>query len=216
LNKELENPVTVGNGYILKLHHTSESKASSRGTGSYDANEQPSRGGGEFAQSKRLSGLETGGLLAAGAYATLREASTLRGQRNDEYWRTLRAGYKPRPPGSPFVWDKFQSLLSGAGLRTKQHGGKLRLGPFTDRDLDERKPVDIDNGELVDLNTLEPHKGGLFDPSMVAGQKWGRVRMPMPMPNPAFEETIRKLLGLTEKEMRAILAGDMELPEHLR
>jgi DNA-directed RNA polymerase subunit beta len=217
MNRKLDRPVTVGSGYVLKLHHTAESKSSARGVGSYDANQQPAKGGGESAQSKRLSGLETGALLSSGAYATLREGSTLRGQRNDEYWRTLRSGYKPRPPGSPFVWDKMHALLAGAGIRTKQHEkGRLRLGPFTDKDLEEKNPHDVDNGELVDLNTLEPTKGGLFDPTMVAGNKWGRVRLPIPVPNPAFEGHLMKLLGLTEKELRAVMAGQMELPEHLR
>jgi DNA-directed RNA polymerase subunit beta len=217
MNKKLDRPVTVGSGYVLKLHHTAESKSSARGVGAYDANQQPAKGSGEQAQSKRLSGLETGSLLSSGAYANLREGSTLRGQRNDEYWRTLRSGYRPRPPGSPFVFDKFHALLAGAGIRVKQHDkGVQRLGPFTDKDLDDKKPHEVQNGELVDLNTLEPTKGGLFDPTMVAGNKWGRVRLPIPVPNPAFEGHLMKLLGLTERELRAVMSGDMELPEHLR
>lgn len=213
----LERPVTVGNGYILKLHHVGESKISARGQGNYDINLQPTRGSGDSARSKRLSGLENHGLLSAGAYATLREAATLRGQRNDDYWRQLREGYKPRAPGEPFVWSKFQALLNGSGLLARKlPGGVLRLGPMTDRDLDERQPVDIGNGDMVDLSTLEPVKGGLFDSSLVGANKWGRITLPHALPNPAMEPTIRKMLGLTEKELRAILAGEMELPEHLR
>jgi DNA-directed RNA polymerase subunit beta len=216
-NRKLERPVTVGNAFILKLHHTAESKASSRGIGSYTADGQPARGGGEHAQSKRLSGLESTSLLSSGAYATLREASTLRGARNDDYWRSLRSGYTPRAPGTPMVFDKFRALLSGAGIRTtEKEKGKLRLGPFTDKDLDERKPVEVENGELVDLNTIEPNKGGLFDPTMVASNRWGRIRLPHSVPNPAFESQLLKLLGLKERELREILAGRMEMPEHLR
>jgi len=147
----------------------------------------------------------------------LREASTLRGQRNDDYWRTLRSGYKPRPPGVPWVWDKFGALLAGAGIRIKQKDkGVRRLGPFTDAELASKNPFEVENGESVDLNTLEPTKGGLFDPTMVASNRWGRISLPLPVPNPAMESSVLKLLGLTEKEMRAILAGHMELPEHLR
>lgn len=216
-NRKLERPVTVGNAFIMKLHHTAESKRSERGVGSYTADQQPARGGGENAQSKRLSGLETTSLLSSGAYATLREASTLRGARNDEYWRTLRAGYKPHAPGTPFVFEKFRALMAGAGIRTHEaEKGKLRLGPFTDADLDAKKPVEVENGELVDLNTLDQVKGGLFDPVMTAANRWGRIRLPHRLPNPAFEGPIMKLLGLKERELRAILAGEMELPEHLR
>lgn len=216
-NRKLENPITVGSGYVLKLHHTSASKASSRGQGGYSLDEQPLKGGSEAAQAKKLSGLEVHSLMSAGAYNTLREGATLRGQKNDEYWRALRSGYTPRNPGAPFVWDKFKALMIGAGLNTRKMGdGRLRLGPFTDADLDAMQPMDVRNGELVNLNTMEPTAGGLFDQALVGNNKWGRVKLPFKVPNPAFETAIRHLLGLTQKELRAIMAGDMELPEHLR
>jgi hypothetical protein len=211
--KLIENPVTTGYGYVLKLHHVAASKSSARGNAAYDANEQPSRGGGEGAQAKRLSGLESHSLLSAGAYKTLREGATLRGARNDEYWRSLRQGYAPRPPGEPFVFKKFHALLAGAGMHARQlDGSRLRLGPFTDKDLDERKPVEVKHGETINLNTMEPYSGGLFDPAMVAGSKWGRIPLHQPMPNPAFEGAIRSLLNLTQKQLREILAGRMDIP----
>ncbi len=213
----LENPVTTGNAYVLKLHHTSESKASSRGQGGYDANQQPLRGGGTAAGAKRLSGLELHSMLSAGAYKNIKEGSTLRGQKNDEYWRALRSGHRPRDPGSPFVWDKFHALLAGAGLHARKiDGQRLRLGPFTDKELEKRKPADIQNGELVNLATLEPVKGGLFDPAIVGNSSWGKIKLPFAVPNPAMESSVRHLLGLTQNELREILAGRMELPEHLR
>ena len=217
LNRKLENAVTVGFGQVLKLHHVGESKISARGQGSYDSNEQPSKGGGEMAQSKRMSGLEAMGLLSSGAYATLRESSTLRGQKNDDYWRALRGGYKPAAPGRPFVFQKFEALLSGAGLKVTNHGGgKLRLGAFTDKHLDELKPIEIQHGGMVNMNTMEPERGGLFDQGLVGSSKWGRIRLPVTLPQPSQEETIRKLLGLTERQFRSIIAGESELPDHLR
>lgn len=215
--KKLENPVTVGDAYILKLHHVAASKVSARGQAGYDLNEQPSQGGSESAQAKRLSGLEMHSMLSAGAYNNLRENSTLRGQRNDEYWRQLRMGYRPLEPGEPFVWRKFQTLLSGAGMKVHDLGkGKLRLRPMTDDDLEKEKPIEIRDGRTVNLNTLEPYPGGLFDTAIVGSNKWGRIPLKEPIPNPAFEGQIRQLLGLTEKDLRAIMAGEMELPEHLR
>jgi DNA-directed RNA polymerase subunit beta len=104
--KELENPILVGYDTILKLHHLSESKTSARGQGSYDANFQPLKGGSQAAQSKRLSTLELGALMSSGAYATMREGSTLRGSQNDEYWRALRQRHSPKDHGAPFVWEK--------------------------------------------------------------------------------------------------------------
>ena len=210
----LSSPVTVGYGFINKLHHTSEGKVSSRGTGSYDQNEQPARGGGEMAKAKRYSGLENFATLSSGAYALMRENSTLRGQKNDAFWRALRSD-KPLPKvNEPFVWNKFRAILAGAGMQTRDTGkGKIRLAPFTDKDLDDKDPIDVQNGELVNLRDLSPVDGGLFDPRLLNGEKWGRVKLPRPVINPAMEDTVRTMLGLTKKELEEVLAGRADLAE---
>jgi hypothetical protein len=216
IGRKLENPVTVGDGYVLKLHHTSASKMSARNQGSYTNEGIPSHGGGENAGAKRLSGLESHALLSSGAYNVLREGATLRGARNDDYWRQLRMGYEPKEPGRPFVFDKFKALLIGAGYQARKLGnGKERLTFFTDKDLDRVNPIEIKTGDIVDISNLEPTPGGLFDPAVTGANAWGYVKLPEPMPSPAAEEVIRKLLGLTEKQYRAILAGKEELPLHL-
>jgi DNA-directed RNA polymerase subunit beta len=216
-NRFLTNPVTVGYAFINKLHHVSSGKLSSRGNGSYDGNLQPARGPGEFAQAKRFSGLENFATLSSGAYALMRENSTLRGTKNDAYWKDLRAG-KPLPKvGVPFVWNKFRALLSGAGMSTREIGkGRYRLAPFTDKDLDNETPIDVDTGDLVNISTMDTIKGGLFDPRIVTGDKWGRIRLPRPIINPAMEDGVRALLGLTKQELDNVLAGRMELPPQLK
>jgi len=212
----LERPITVGNAYMLKLHHTAHSKSSARGAGgSYTADEQPSKGG--DAGSKRVSGLEVASWLSSGAVHNLGEVSRLRGQRNPEYWQQLRQGLTPKDPGAPFVWRKYRALLEGAGLRNKDMGGgRVRLGPMTDRRLAEMNPVTIQNGGIVNLNTMEPDKGGLFDPSMVATNRWGAIDLPRPVINPAFYDVVRHLMNLKGAELEDILAGRAELPERLR
>lgn len=213
-NRKLEKPVTTGIGYFYKLHHVVDSKVSARGQGSYSADEQPVKGGGEGAQAKRLGGLETTALMAHGAYSTLREGATLRGQKNDDYWRLVRQGYTPAEPGKPFVWDKFKALLNGAGYMARDLGkGTLRLSPFTDKDLAKLNPVELKNAKSVNIGTLEPEPGGLFDSSIVAGNKWGKITLPTIMPNPAFEKQIQQLLGITNADMRKVIAGEMTLKE---
>lgn len=209
----LENPITVGNGYLMKLVHTSGSKTSSRGQAGYDTDGQPQKGGGEGGQAKRLSGLEVDALLSSGAYAVHREGSTLRGAQNYDYWKTLRSGGTPKMPGAPFAWDKFQALLKGAGYHAREtEPGTLRMGPFTDRDLESQKPVIVTSGETVNQTTLEPVKGGLFDETLAGRGQWGKIPLPVPLPNPSMEEPIRKLLGLTEKQFWAVMSGEEELP----
>jgi hypothetical protein len=213
-NRKLEKPITTGIGYIQKLHHVVASKKSSRGQGSYDANLQPLKGGSEAAQAKRMGGLETTALIAKGGYSTLRDSSTIRGQENADYWRAVRQGYKPADPGSPFVWEKFRYLLNGAGLNARDLGkGKLRLAPFTDKDLAKAEPMELLNGKMIDTATLENIEGGLFDPRMVALNKWGKISIKHPMPNPAFEKQICQLLGIKMADMRKVIAGEMTLDE---
>lgn len=213
-DRYLAEPVTVGHGFINKLHHTSEGKASYRGTGSYDQNQQPSRGSGDLAQAKRYSGLENFATLSSGAYSLMRENATLRGQENHDFWRALRAD-KPLPKvGEPFVWHKFRALLAGAGMNTRETGkGRLRLAPFTDADLDEKDPIEVKNGELVNLKDLSPVEGGLFDPRLLNGERWGKVTLPRPVINPAMEDTVRVMLGLTKKQLEDVLAGRVDLSD---
>ena len=212
--RKLDKPVTTGMSYVYKLHHVVASKQSARGTGSYDQNEQPVKGGGDNAQAKRLGGLEVTDLLAKGGYETLREGSTLRGQQNQEYWRMLRQGYKPANPGTPFVFDKFRMLLNGAGLNAKHLGnGTLRLQPFTDKELEAKNPIEIKNGKMVNTANLASIEDGLFDSRMVAGNRWGKVTLDTPMPNPAFEKQICQMLGIKQADMRKIIAGEMTVEE---
>lgn len=214
-NRWLERPITVGNGYLLKLHHSASSKYAARGQSSYTADQQPAKGGTEGA--KRISGLEVTALRSSGGYHNLREMSTLRGQQNPEFWAQLRSGVEVKEPGVPFIWRKYLALLEGAGLRAKDLGdGRLRLGPITENRIDEMQPMEVQSGSMLDLNTMEPIRGGLFDPDMVAANKWGYVRLPRPVINPAFTDAVRHLLGLTKKQLEDVLAGRAELPDTAR
>ena len=65
----------------------------------------------------------------------------MRGTENQQYWETIRMGYKPANPGVPFVYNKFLALLNGAGMEAQDRGGgTLRLKLFTDRDLSSKGP----------------------------------------------------------------------------
>lgn len=214
LNKKLGQPVSTGSLYMYKLHHVVESKKSARGQGAYDQSEQPVRGGGENAQSKRLGGLEVTALLSKGGIATLREASTLRGAKNDSYWSLVRQGYKPAEPGTPFIFNKFLYMLNGAGMGVEDKGrGQLRLHVFTDRHLREKKPRMVLNGEMIKPDSLEGVNDGLFDKNLVASNSWGFIPLSEPMVNPAAEGIVLNLLGMKQKDFRKVLAGEMNISE---
>jgi len=213
-NKVLEQPVTTGSAYVLKLHHIAEKKASWRGQSGYDSNEQPSRGGGATAQAKRLSGLENTVLRSSGATNVLGEMSTLRGQRDDEFWKAYRSGDALRQPKQSFVFNKFKVLLNGAGMHAQDlEDGRTRLGFLTDKIVEKFRPVELRNGETIRFSNMSPVPGGLFDPGLVASNSWARIPLDEPMPNPAAEKIILQLLGLTRTQLDGILTGTEELPE---
>ena len=213
LDRTLEKPITVGNVYVQKLHHMGESKLSARGQGIYDNNLMPSKGGDEGQQSKKLSGLETSALLSAGAYNIIKDANSLRGQKNDDYWRAVREGKTPSlTKQTPFVWNKLLALMQGAGIQATDKGnGKLRLAPFTDKGLERLNPIELSNGEIVSLKDLKPVDGGLFDPTMALTSKWGKITLDEPIINPPFENHVASLLGIKKSDLESIIKGEKDL-----
>jgi DNA-directed RNA polymerase subunit beta len=208
--------VLTGNRFFMKLHHTSESKAQGRSTGGYTAEGTPAKGGSEGA--KRVGMLDLGALLSHGAGQVIRDAKMVRGQANPEYWSQVMAGYTPPLPKIPQVYAKFIEQLRGAGINTVRQGTKTNIMALTDKDIDGLAgDREIKNSETVDWKAgLKPKQGGLFDESITGGHngnRWAKITLHEPMPNPVMEEPIRRVLGLTEKKFRAVLAGTEMLNE---
>jgi len=203
--------VLTGNRFFMKLHHTSESKAQGRSTGGYTAEGAPAKGGTEGA--KRVGMLDLGALLSHGAGQVIRDAKMVRGQANPEYWSQVMAGYTPPLPKIPQVYSKFVEQLRGAGINTVRQGTRTHIMALTDKDVEQLAgDREIENSETVDWKSgLRPKQGGLFDERLTGGHngnRWSKVTLHEPMPNPVMEEPIRRTLGLTERKFRDILAGN--------
>ena len=204
--------VLTGERFIMKLHHTAESKGRGRDIGGYTSEGLPARGG-EFG-SKRISNMEIGALLSHGATEVIRDAQVVRGQRNDDYWRAFRLGMTPPSPKVPLVYEKFLSYLQGAGINIRKDGNRLNLFALTDKDIDKLSSGAIENSQTVLGDTLSPVKGGLFDEHLTGGHggtRWTHIKLSEPMPNPVMEEPIRRLLGMTQKQYEDVLSGRTEL-----
>jgi DNA-directed RNA polymerase beta' subunit len=76
---------------------------------------------------------------------------------------------------------------------------------MTDSELERRKSVPIRNEGIVDLKDLTPKPGGLFDPLLTREQRWGHIDLPFPVVNPAYENTLKALLGLSAKEFEELI-----------
>lgn len=215
--RKIDN-IFTGNRWFMKLHHTAESKNQGRGLGAYTAEMTPAKGGKEGA--KRIGMLETNALLSHGATTVVSEGSMVRGQANPQYWAQYMSGFKPATPKVPYVYDKFVNSLRASGMNVIRDGSRMHIMALTDDDIDRMAGTrELKNVETVDWKTMEPVKGGLFDPELTGGHqssegggnRWSYIRLQEPLPNPVMEEPIRRVLGLTKNKLNDIIAGKEEL-----
>lgn len=208
-------PVATGETYVMPFHHLAEKKLSERGsTGvGYTMDELPAKGGEETQQAKKMSGMDITQLLAHGATDVIKDAQVIRGARNEDYWKALKLGRPLPEPRVPFVYDKFLNLLKAGGINVVQRGNNLDLMPMTDDDIKQLSKGAVESSKMLG-DDLEPLAGGLFDPGRTGGavgKNWSHVDLKEPMPNPVFEEPIRRILGLKKQELRDIIAGRKQL-----
>jgi len=206
-NKHLN--VMVGPMYVTRLHHISEDKASSRGQGgSYDINMQPAKvSGGD--KSKRLGNLGTNILISRNMRHVLEDAGTIRGTKNDEYWRKLKLGEDLPNPEVPFIFNKFISHLEGAGIKVQRDGTRFNVLPQTNKDVENLSKAEIENANIYKLKAGEliPEEGGLFDVNKVGigGDNYTHINLKYPVINPITEDYIRKTLNITKDKFNDLV-----------
>ena len=203
----------IGDGYVYyhAMHHIADKKLSAKGgAGGYTADLQPAKGGPHGA--KRNSSLDVNALLAHGATDVLKDIQTVRGSKNEDYWRAVRGGGPLPEPGVPFVYTKAMNLLRAGGINVVEGQKATDIMPMTDRDVDALAGGRyIENGKMLDAD-MHDIRGGLFDPVKTGGsgndRRWAAIRLPEPIPNPVMEEPVRRVLGLTTKRLKAIISGE--------
>ncbi len=208
--------VFVGNQYTFKMFKSTDTNYAARGIGpGYDSNLQPSKGGEDGA--KGIGKMEFNALIAHNARNILHETSSIKSQRNDEYWRRIQLGLPAPAPAENFAYDKFTAMLHGSGIKTNKSGTQLTLAPLTDRDIDAMSSGTIKSPLLVKTQVgkgtgqIQPERGGLFDPAMtggMSGTKYTKIELYEPVLNPIFEDPVSRLLGVSKKELNNILEND--------
>lgn len=207
--KKIPN-IMVGPQYTFKMFKSADTNYAARGVGpGYDANLQPTKGGDEGAKS--VGKMEFNALVAHNARNVLNEVSNVKSQRSDEFWRRVQLGLPTQTPNDNFAFNKFKDTLTGAGINMKKNGTKWSLGPITDRDVDKMASGTVKNPLLVktqatkDGQKIVTEKGGLFDPVITGGMtgtKYSKIDLAEPVVNPIFEEPVRRLLGMSQKEFK--------------
>ena len=206
----------IGDGYVYfhAMHHLADKKISAKGgAGGYTADLQPAKGGKTGA--KRISGLDTYALIAHGATEVMKDVQTIRGTKNEEYWKAVRSGGPLLVPQVPFVYQKAMNLLRAGGINVVEGQRATDILPMTDADTDKLTGGRvIQNSRMLD-DELKELKGGLFDPYLTGGNgnrsRWAAIALPEPVPNPVMEEPVRRLLGLTGKRLQAVISGEEQL-----
>lgn len=201
--------VGTGMRYIMKLHHRAEDKVQGRSGGTYDAEDAPAKGG--ASGSKRIALLDVNALISHGAIHTLRDVKG-RSTKSDRGWLQFMSGHVAPLPTESLAHEKFIALLKGAGVNVVKDGHRLHVMAMTDRDVDtlagERE---LKNGETVNFDKdMKPVAGGLFDNALTGGhggRQWAKLTLPEAYPNPVLEDPIRRVLGLTQKQLDATIAG---------
>jgi DNA-directed RNA polymerase beta' subunit len=162
--------------------------------------------------SKRISLLDLNALLSAGGLETLRDVGAVRGQSNPELWFQFMRGYTPQFARTPLVYEKFLNQLKAAGINTRRDGAKLHVMALSRHDVRQltgdrllKSGMTVEHGP-----DLEPVAGGLFDPRLTGGhggKAWAGIALAEPMPSPAMEEPLRRILKLTGPQYEGVIAG---------
>ena len=160
------------------------------------------------------SGFDINALLSHGATEVLKDAMTTRGSMNSEYWRKLRLGLPIEEPGVPFVYTKFMNMLRAGGVNVVDKGDVTQFLPQTDKDIDRMSEGRvIKSSQMVDAD-MNPVAGGLYDLGSTGGaggRRWSMITLPEAVPNPIMEEPVRRLLGLTAKDLENVLSGRKDI-----
>lgn len=164
--------------------------------------------------SKRIGNMETAALASHNAWSVLKDAKLVRGQANQDFWRSIRTGEIPSMPSEPIVYQKFYNHLKASGVNIKRTDTGLKVFALTDEEAKKLTGSrEINSTDTFDANDYTPIKGGLFGSDIFGpdGAQWGYIQLDEPMPNPVMEEPLRRILRLSQKDFESILAGEKEL-----
>ncbi len=109
--KEFDNPITVGNAYMLKLIHLVDDKMHSRATGPYSLVTQQPLGGKAQHGGQRFGEMEVWALEGFGASFTLKELLTIKSDDMQGRNETLNAIIKGQPIPTSGIPESFKVLV---------------------------------------------------------------------------------------------------------
>ena len=164
--------------------------------------------------SKRIGNMETAALISHSSWDVLRDSKLVRGQSNQDFWRSIRTGEIPSMPTEPIVYQKFYNHLKASGVNIKRTDTGLKVVALTDAEAKDLTGArELNSVETFDAEDYTPIKGGMFSSDIFGqeGDQWGYIKLDEPLPNPVMEEPLRRILRMSQKEFEAIISGTQEL-----
>ncbi len=124
----LDQPVTVGFMYLLKLHHLVDDKIHARSTGPYSLITQQPLGGKARTGGQRFGEMEVWGLEAYGAAYVLQELLTVKSddvEGRTKIYESMVKGTHTLDAGTPVSFDVLCNEIRGLGLNIQLEKRKL-------------------------------------------------------------------------------------------
>ena len=124
----LDQQVTVGYLYMLKLHHLVEDKVHARATGPYSLITQQPLGGKARFGGQRFGEMEVWALEAYGAANVLQELLTVKSDDVDgrtKIYESMVKGESTLEPGTPMSFDVLTNEIRGLGLNMELNKKRL-------------------------------------------------------------------------------------------
>ncbi|RKX69056.1 hypothetical protein DRP43_04835, partial [candidate division TA06 bacterium] len=195
---QLKNKVFISDYNIMKLFKQGEGTYSAIGHGPVDSLNQPKKGGKESAAS--ISNMEINSLLAHDAKDFLREASTVKSQRNKEWFSAFEGGGIPPPPEKKTARENFTGLLNQLNIDVHEKNDTVHLLPMTDKAIRHRSTGVVNEPFGLKRNTLSPVDGGFYDTKIFGGhgESFGRIELGSKVINPLYKKPIAAMIGTTE------------------
>lgn len=208
---EVRDPM-VGNQYILKLFKQAGSNFSARYRGGYDIDERPVRGSGENAGAKQMDMLSFYAMLSHNARENLKEMATYKSSRNDDFWRAIETGRIPPAAKPTFAFSKLLDMIRATGVQVEKKGSQLELRPMLDEEVRAQSAGEITEPQFYRAKDLLEHPAGLMSRKLTGGMsnkgtKWTHYELAEEIPNPVFEDAIKRLTGLTKGQFADVVSG---------
>jgi len=124
----LDQPVTVGYIYMMKLHHLVDDKIHARATGPYSLITQQPLGGKARTGGQRFGEMEVWGLEAYGAAHVLQELVTVKSddvEGRTKIYESMVKGENTLEAGTPVSFDVLCNEIRGLGMNIQLEKGKL-------------------------------------------------------------------------------------------